>query len=208
MFRRPRNNIELEDLEAIGLWKAIAVAKEIGESDEKITLEKILHLHGVLLKSANPEGAGRFRKNGEDVKRLKCVEPPPGRIVEEKMYEFWKELDIRLAVIPRHPRKYTKTQRRKWYKEVFEVAAFVQYKIAQIHPFCEGNGRTARLMTNVILSRFGLPPSTVNYEGENRTKYLETLCQIDKYLDYEPLIKLVAKSVSEAFKKEEKLRKK
>lgn len=205
-FRLPHNKTELEDLEAKGFWRAIALAKKIGEGDEKITLEVILRIHKTIFEDAIPSLAGRFRVEGEDVKKLKCHEPPPGRLVKEKMYEFWRDLDVRLAKIPRHPQKQTKNQRKAWFASVIEVAAWVQHKIAYIHPFCEGNGRIARLMTNLILSRFGLPPSRVKYEGENKADYLQALCQIDLHDDYEPLKHLIASAIFEAYKREEMIR--
>jgi hypothetical protein len=53
-FRRPRNRTELEIQEARGLWKAIALARQIGESTERITLETILRIHGVMLSVSHP----------------------------------------------------------------------------------------------------------------------------------------------------------
>jgi len=206
-FRRPSTKNELDDREVAGLWKAIALAQEIGESDEHITLDTILRVHRTMFGAIMPEIAGRFRVNGEDVKKLKCIEPPPGRLVREHMYAFWRELDAKLSVIPRHPKKMTMTQIKKWRTQVFDVATRVQHQIAAIHPFCEGNGRMARLMTNLILSRYGLPPSQVKYEKkEDKERYLAALCQIDLHGNYEPLKVSIIKSVFEAYKKEQKLR--
>jgi fido (protein-threonine AMPylation protein) len=206
-FQRPKDKGELDDREVAGLWKAIALAKEIGESDERITLDSILRIHKEMFGAVAPEMAGRFRVNGEDIKKLKCIEPPVGRLVKEQVYVFWRELDAKLAVIPRHPKKMSKTQVKKWRDQVFDIAAWTQHQIAAIHPFCEGNGRMARLMTNLILSRYGLPPSQVKYEKkEDKEHYLEALCQIDLHGDYEPLKESIIKSVFEAYKREHKLR--
>ncbi len=65
----------------------------------------------------------------------------------------------------------------------------------------------ARLMTNLVLRRFGLPPSRVKFEGENKKEYLATLGQIDKYQDYDPLKKIIISSAIEYLRKEEKARK-
>ena len=61
-------------------------------------------------------------------------------------------------------------------------------------------------MTNLVLSRFGLPPSRVKFEGEHKSAYLGALCQIDKAHDYAPLKHIIAQSISEAFRKEAELR--
>lgn len=206
MPRRPQNREELQDREARGLWQAIALAKRIGEDNEKITLDVILRIHRVIFTQAMPEIAGRFRVEGEDVKKLKCHEPPPGRLVQEQMYLFWRELDVKLSKLPQHPEDQTKLQRQQWLAEIIELAAWTHHQISHIHPFCEGNGRMARLLTNVILTRFGLPPSRVKYEGENKSAYLRALCQIDQHGDHEPLKQLIAASILEAYRKEKLIR--
>ena len=207
-FQRPKDKSELDDREVGGLWKAIALAHEIGESNERVTLDTILRIHKSIFETVAPEMAGRFRVEGEDIKKLKCIEPPPGRLVQERVYSFWRELDAKLSVIARHPKKMTITQVKKWRSQVLDVATWTQHQIASIHPFCEGNGRMARLMTNLILSRYGLPPSQVKYEKkEDKEHYLFALCQIDLYGNYEPLKESIIRSVYEAYKKEQKLRK-
>jgi Fic family protein len=206
-FKRPREKHELEQLEAEGLWKAIIFSKKIGESNEKITLEVILRIHRVIFQFAIPEAAGRFRVDGEDIKKLTFMEPPPGRLVQQRMYEFARELDTRISKIPSHVSASTPKKRKERTNAIFELSAWIQYQITSIHPFCEGNGRMARLMTNLILRRYGLPPSRVKFEGENKKEYLATLGQIDKYQDYGPLKKIIIDSAIESLKKEEKARK-
>jgi fido (protein-threonine AMPylation protein) len=66
----------------MGLWRAQALAKDIGESSEKITMDTIRRIHQVFFGDTFPEIAGKFRKDGQDIKKLRCIEPPPGRMVE------------------------------------------------------------------------------------------------------------------------------
>lgn len=42
---------------------------------------------------------------------------------------------------------------------VIELAAWAHSEWVRIHPFGNGNGRTARILTNAILMRYGLPPA-------------------------------------------------
>lgn len=42
-------------------------------------------------------------------------------------------------------------------KSPIEVAALAYYRFVSIHPFDDGNGRTSRMIMNLILMRFGLP---------------------------------------------------
>jgi Fic family protein len=41
---------------------------------------------------------------------------------------------------------------------VIELAAWTHSEWVRIHPFGNGNGRSARILTNAILMRYGLPP--------------------------------------------------
>jgi fido (protein-threonine AMPylation protein) len=41
---------------------------------------------------------------------------------------------------------------------VIELAAWTHSEWVRIHPFSSGNGRTARILTNAVLMRYGLPP--------------------------------------------------
>ena len=47
------------------------------------------------------------------------------------------------------------------------------YRLVAIHPFGDGNGRTARLLMNLLLLRQGYPPVAVR--PEDRKTYLDTL---------------------------------
>lgn len=42
---------------------------------------------------------------------------------------------------------------------VIELAAWAHSEWVRIHPFGNGNGRTARILANAILMRYGLPPA-------------------------------------------------
>lgn len=204
-FRRPRGEDELREREAAGLWRAQALAKEIGERKEKITLTVILRIHKVFFEHANADIAGRFRRSGEDIKKLKYIEPPPGSAVQARMYEFWREFDTRLSRIPPLPKGAGKKTVKKALQShsdvVIDLAAWTQHQVAAIHPFCEGNGRMARLMTNLILHRFRLQPTDIKYEGDNKVAYLDALGAIDFHRDYRPLKQLVVKGMIASYQK-------
>lgn len=204
--RLPRNRREFEDREAKGLWNAIALANKIGESNERITLDTLIRIHRTMLGLAYPDVAGKFRVAGQNVKKLECIEPPPGMAVYEKIYSFGLEFDRRVSLLPRHATRQTKHRRKSWYDKVLSLAAWTQHQIVSIHPFADGNGRLARLMTNVVLRRSGLPPASVNYEKDKKG-YLAALCQIDRYEDFERLKRLIAEDIRHAYQREAELRK-
>ena len=60
----------------------------------------------------------------------------------------------------------------------FELACMVHSKIAWIHPFEDGNGRTARAIMNFILMEKGYPMFFIPYE--KREQYYNSLELFDK----------------------------
>ncbi|HLC86239.1 MAG TPA: Fic family protein [Candidatus Nanoarchaeia archaeon] len=71
----------------------------------------------------------------------------------------------------------------KWYNSnrnrlhPFELACRVHHKIAWIHPFEDGSGRTARAIMNFILMKKGYPMFFIPYE--KREKYYLALEEAD-----------------------------
>lgn len=71
-----------------------------------------------------------------------------------------------------------------------ELAAIAHYKFVYIHPFIDGNGRTARLIMNWILMQAGFPPVIIKVE--ERLDYYETLKMANEG-DLRPFIRLIAR---------------
>jgi prophage maintenance system killer protein len=63
-------------------------------------------------------------------------------------------------------------------KSVVQFAAEMHSKLTSIHPFVDGNGRTARLLMNAILMDAGLPPIVISHGDKQR--YLECLATSNK----------------------------
>ena len=59
-----------------------------------------------------------------------------------------------------------------------EDLAAVHCRFEQIHPFLDGNGRTGRLLLNLVLVRLGYPPAII-YKRD-RPKYLQALRRADE----------------------------
>ena len=79
-----------------------------------------------------------------------------------------------------------------------EFAARFHHRLVKIHPFPNGNGRHARIMTDVILEGvLGVAPvnwgaSDLGADGEHRQAYIQALRAADNN-DYRQLIEFVSK---------------
>lgn len=68
-------------------------------------------------------------------------------------------------------------------------AALAHYKLVHIHPFSDGNGRTSRLLMNMILMQAGYPPVIIH--KRHRHEYYENL-QIANGGDVRPFVRFIA----------------
>jgi Fic family protein len=75
---------------------------------------------------------------------------------------------------------------------VVEGIAGAHGALERIHPFLDGNGRTGRLVLNMLLVRFGYPPAII-YKRD-RTRYLSALRRSDAG-DPGPLGEMIARAV-------------
>ena len=55
------------------------------------------------------------------------------------------------------------------------LAAQMHEKFVSIHPFIDGNGRTARLLMNLILMQHGYPIANIKGDNDTRRRYYQTL---------------------------------
>lgn len=61
---------------------------------------------------------------------------------------------------------------------LLERLAAAHCRFEQIHPFLDGNGRTGRLLLNLVLVRLGYPPTVIRVE--EREQYLRALQNADR----------------------------
>jgi hypothetical protein len=74
-------------------------------------------------------------------------------------------------------------------------AAIAHHGFVAVHPFEDGNGRTGRLLLNLLLMQDGFPPAMLLREW--RTGYIEALSVADRGT-YRPIINLVGRAVEQA----------
>ena len=60
-----------------------------------------------------------------------------------------------------------------------EIASIFHYKFIRIHPFSDGNGRTARMLSNIILMHYGYPIIVVPSDAKDKDAYYTALNQTD-----------------------------
>ncbi len=136
-----------------------------------LTIQDIKDIHRRVLGFVDPIEAGTFRTTqvfvGDYV-------PPSAKEVEALMSDFvdWLNSEDALSL---HP---------------IELAALAHYKFVWIHPFYDGNGRTSRLLMNVILMEAGYPPIIIRVEEKHLYyQHLETA----NSGDVTPFIRFIAK---------------
>jgi len=95
-----------------------------------------------------------------------------------------------------------------WINRKSELPAILRAAVAHawlthIHPFEDGNGRLARLLANLLLSRADLPPAIVKHRSE-RENYISTLAHSDVGGDIFPFAGLVQKTITRYMREVEK----
>ncbi|MDR1041720.1 MAG: Fic family protein [Deltaproteobacteria bacterium] len=110
----------------------------------------ILRLHRMFYREIDPEFAGVFRES--DVIIFGSPLKPPG---PEFIGDFMD--DFRVSFAENKDRLHPVV-----------LAAFAHLALVQIHPFVDGNGRTSRLLMNLILVNGGYQILSFNMRDRNR----------------------------------------
>jgi len=88
-----------------------------------------------------------------------------------------------------------------WSAENSDLPAIIRATVlhawlAQIHPFIDGNGRTARAITNLELIRAGYP--TIIIHNKDRDRYIDALAKADESGELIEFFNLMVAGASEA----------
>lgn len=146
--------------------------KKRGRAEPLLTQRVLREIHRRMF-SDTWRWAGRFRQT------LKNIGVPPERIVEELQHllddtQYWIDQDTFSAE---------------------EIGCRFHHRLVAVHPFPNGNGRHARLMTDALLRELGAPAFTwgsgsIDDPGDVRSRYLRALRSAD-HGDYAPLLAFV-----------------
>ncbi|OGC14533.1 hypothetical protein A3J90_06820 [candidate division WOR-1 bacterium RIFOXYC2_FULL_37_10] len=148
-----------EHLEVTNHKNAIDYLKELLTKVEPITQNDVKNIHGLILEGINNKYAGKYR-DVEVYISGSTHKPPRPQHLDVLMLEFSRWLVEKQENNDVHP-------------VIF--AADTHFKLVDVHPFIDENGRTARLLMNLILMKYGYPIAVFECESEKRQRYYSSL---------------------------------
>ena len=153
---------------------------------ELLTLTEVRQVHIAALapvwgvaphpNATDREAPGSFREH--DIQPFPGGMTPPSWVEVPAAMNDWLDSDS-VRSVPDHPRP-------------IEALADIHGRFERIHPFLDGNGRTGRLLLNLMLVRLGYAPAII-YKRD-RERYLRALRSADAG-DCGPLGELLARCV-------------
>lgn len=166
-----------EHLEATNHFYAIEYIKELVAEKTPFTQRILLQIHQLILQSIDTDNAGKYRNVQVLISGAKHVPPQP-YLVAKQMEDFFI-----------------------WYNENKDkihpviLSAELHERLVTIHPFIDGNGRTSRLIMNLILLQHGYTIAILKGDVENRLKYYNALEIAQTQDNKQPFIELIAENV-------------
>jgi cell filamentation protein len=178
------NKLGLTDPQAINEREAAGIIRaEIYlltlDVDTEPSVSVLLELHRRAF-SELYDWAGQWRRNETVVGHYV---PPAPALVPSLMYQFMDQV----VFLFRHQQNR---------EELVELLSYAHHRLVQIHPFVNGNGRTARLFMNALaLLKSGQTLQLYHREGEDRAIYVGAIRQADVG-EYGPLRRLIERELS------------
>lgn len=178
------NKLNITDRDLVNEYEAkgIALAEffvfEL-DFDTEITTQLILEIHKIAF-SELYDWAGFWRTTNVTVGQL--VPPEPNAVLQ-LMYQFVDNLNFKIT----HATTI---------EEQIECLVYAHYEFVRIHPFNNGNGRTGRILMNLVGLKFGYRPLELYFrQGDGRKIYIEAMKSADNG-DLQPLTTLIAKELT------------
>lgn len=167
-----RSEGEVKLLEVSGYHRAVQFVDKIAhnrkQSIDDLTTRQI---NATLLGDFLPSSAGRYR-SAQDIQSdpriyRESYLPPHHSEVPVLMMKYGHGMKERLGKCGASVDKLP---------QVIRACSFA-HRLVDIHPFEEGNGRTARLMVNLILKRFGW--RTITFSLDEKSRYIQALRDVN-----------------------------
>ncbi len=167
-----------EHLEVINHKDAILYLEELLVKKIMLSEWDLKKIHQLVLKTIDDDNAGVYRRENVMISGAKH-RPPHYLFVKEQMESLIIQYSGEWQAL--HP---------------IERAALLHGEFVKIHPFIDGNGRTARLLLNFELMKTGFPPAII--KKEMRILYYDSLDLAHTTGNYEQFIKLVVNCAEES----------
>lgn len=162
-----------EHLDVINQKEAISWIEDFIKNKTKIKEIDIIELHRLTLKGISNYWAGRYKTSQNRILGSKLKTTPP--------YKVHSEMNNLVHEVENNKKLNT-----------IELSAYIHHELVRIHPFVDGNGRTARLLMNLILMRGGYPPIVI--VNKERKRYFDVL-EKAHFGNFKDFFNLIAKAV-------------
>lgn len=165
-----------DHLEARDHFAALSYLYELIEHDARQTISEVLirTVHQLVVRETEQQTAGIYRTGNVVITGSDHI-PPDASILPGLMRDFIRWISANQKKL--HP---------------VELAALIHHKLVSIHPFFDGNGRTARVVMNLLLLQQGYP--LVIVLKNDRKKYYQALSRADGG-DYSFFVRFIAQAV-------------
>lgn len=173
-----------DHIDAINLDTAWKLAKSLVENKIPITEAVCLELHKIILTRIDDDNAGRYRRERVFILASKHIPPNPLKL-PELLQKTWSE--------------FAAAGETNLYNHPICKLAKLHHAITSIHPFVDGNGRTARLLLNLGLAQAGFPPAQIL--TQNKLEYYNALENVDTGKDPQAFNRYIAGAVNASLDK-------
>lgn len=146
-----------EHLEAVNHYEALKLIKSIATRGEDLTERNLLEIHKTILTVIDVLTCGKYRTE-EVIITGSRYKPPLPNDVPRLMKDYFA---------------YYEQEKEKQHPVL--LAANLHQKLVTVHPFIDGNGRTSRLIMNLILLRHGYTIANLSGDQPERKKYYNAL---------------------------------
>jgi len=171
-----------EHLEAINHYEAVDFVREMAMRRKIITEHDVLQIHQLVLRGIDGDNAGRYRL--VDVRITGSEHRPPGfYALAGEMQAFFR---------------FYKRERKRMHPAV--LSAELHRRLVAIHPFADGNGRTSRLLGNLILLQNGYPLSVFKGDMQSRLAYYAALEEAHVNRNPENFMRFAGEVIRESLK--------